>query len=174
MVMAVGLVLGADAARSIRGQLQPLLIVLVLAGCMLANLQVDASYEAAVEQSRGLSRFSDAIYRLAGWLEARPGANVYAVDWGISKNVQVLTRGRVNPIDISGYAGESEDEFTRRATEALADPAALYIFHSREDTVYERYAWFQATAERMDVRIKIIDATRDKSGAPVHVIWARQ
>ena len=88
--------------------------------------------------------------------------------------MQILTQGRVNPIEISGYAGEPPEAFVRRAEQALADPAAVYILHSKEDTVYDLYPTFQATADRLGYKLKIIDATRDQSGAPVHVMWIRE
>ena len=95
---------------------------------------------------------------------------------GVSqKNVQILTQGEVNPMEISGFAGEPAEAFVRRAEQALLDPSTRsYVFHSKEDTVYELYPAFQATADRLGVRIKIIEAFRDRSGAPVHVIWARE
>ncbi len=50
----------------------------------------------------------------------------------------------------------------------------MYVLHSKEDTVYELYPTFQATADRLGVRIKIIEAIHDHSGAPVHVIWVEE
>ncbi len=178
MVMAVGIVLAAEAigqrldvAR--RWLVTGIMVVAVTAG-MVTNLRVDAAYHAALTRSGGLSRFSDAIYGLASWLDERQIAAPYAVDWGIQKSVQILTQGRVNPVEISGFSGEPAEAFVARAEQALRDPTGIYIFHSKEDTVYELYPAFQATADRLGVRIKIIEAFYDRSGAPVHVIWARE
>jgi hypothetical protein len=174
MVMALAAVLVAETLARSRRWLQAAIIGLALLGGMAANYAVDAKYEAALVRSRGLSRFSDAIEKLADWLDQRQYAHVYAVDWGIQKNVQILTQGRVNPIEISGFAGEPPEAFVQRAERALADPAAVYILHSKEDTVYELYPIFQATADRLGYKLKIIDATHDQSGAPVHVMWIRE
>lgn len=173
MVMAAGMVLAADALAGQRRVLAAGLAAVLCLGAMLASVRADLAYQAELERSRGLSRFSDAIYDLAAWLDERAPLTVYAVDWGIQKNVQILTQGRVNPIEISGFAGEPEADFVRRAEQALRTPGAIYVMHSKEDTVYELFPLFQATAERLNVRIKIIDATHDSSGAPVHVLWAQ-
>lgn len=178
IMIALGAVLLAD---TLAPRLAPWLpwgraaiVVLLLGALMLASYRTDAAYYAAVERTGGLSRFSDAVYKLAEWLDKRQAGPVYAVDWGIQKNVQILTQGRVNPIELSGYAGEPPDAFVRRAEKALADHSAVFILHSKEDTVYELYGLFAATAERMGLQLKIIDATRDRSGAPVHVMWVAQ
>ena len=154
---------------------QRAVMIIALAAGMTTNLGVDLAYHAAMVRSGGLSRFSDAIYKLADWLDAQHFDTVYAVDWGIQKNVQILTQGRVNPLEISGFGGESPAAFAQRAEKALMDPSrAVYVFHSKEDTVYELYPTFQAVADRLGVKLKIIEATRDRSGAPVHVMWVRQ
>lgn len=173
MVVGAGLTLAAQAVAGGRRWLHVALIGSVLAVGMAANYQVDATYHAALARSRGLSRFSDAIYDLSDWLDARQYAAVYAVDWGIQKNVQILTKGRVNPIEISGYSGEPPEAFVQRAEQALRAAGAVYVFHSAEDTVYELYPAFKAASERLGVKIKIIEAFRDHSGAPVHVVWEK-
>lgn len=174
MVMAAGIILTAEALAGKRPTLGAVLAALLAVGVMAANVRLDLAYHSELARSHGLSRFSDAIYDLAAWLEARAPLSVYAVDWGIQKNVQILTQGRVNPIEISGFAGEPAQDFVRRAEEALRTPGAVYVMHSREDTVFELYPLFQATADRLGVRLRIVDATHDQSGAPVHVIWARE
>jgi hypothetical protein len=174
MAAALGIVLVADWLGQRLRWARAIVIVGALAAGMAANYQVDVSYHAALERSRGLSRFSDAIYELSTWLDERQFGIVYACDWGIQKNVQILTQGRVNPIEIAGFAGEPEEAFVRRAEQALATPNAVYVFHSTEDTVYVLYPAFKATADRLRVRLRIIEATRDHSGAPVHVIWMKE
>lgn len=174
MLIGVGLVLVADTLAHGRRWLQTAIIVIALCAGMAANYRVYASYETALVRSGGLSRFSDAGYRLADWLEMHPYTTVYAVDWGIQKNVQVLTDGRVNPVEIYGFSGEPPAAFVQRAEKALLDPSAVFILHSKEDTVYEVFALFQEAAKRAGVQLKIIDATRDRSGAPVHVMWVAE
>ena len=47
-----------------------------------------------VERSGGLSRFSDAMYKLAEWLDATAVRSVSTPSTGASqKNVQILTQG---------------------------------------------------------------------------------
>ena len=174
IIVAVAVVALADLLAQERRWLQVGLIGLVLAVGMLANVRVDRAYDAELERSRGLSRFSDAIYKLADWLDQRRYATVYAVDWGIQKNVQLLTEGRVNPVEIFSFPGEAPEAFVQRLEKAFNDPSAVFILHSKEDTIYEMYPVLQATADRLGITVKIIDATRDNSGAPVHVMWVAE
>jgi hypothetical protein len=170
VILALGLVLAAEAVGR-RPWLQWVIIGVVLAAGLLANVRTDVAYHAAVQRSGGLSRFSDAVYELADWLEAQGDRPVYALDWGIAKNVYVLTRGRVAPVEVFGYAGGSPEALDRRLEQVLSDRGALYILHSREDTVFELYEQFTAAAGRVGVRPRIIEAFMDRSGAPVYVMW---
>ena len=61
-----------------------------------------------------------------------------AVDWGFSKNIQILTEGRVNPEEIYGFGRQAGDVFVGEVRKHLADPSNLYLFHSEESTVYPR------------------------------------
>jgi 4-amino-4-deoxy-L-arabinose transferase-like glycosyltransferase len=171
MVIALGVVLLADNLAPRRLWLQWAVIGVVLAAGMTANVRTDMAYHAAVQRSGGLSRFSDAVYKLADWLDAQDNRAIYALDWGIAKNVSILTQGRVNPIEVFGYAGSSPEELDRRLEQALSDRTALYVLHSREDTVFELYQRFAAAAQRVGVSPQIIEAFSDKSGAPVYVMW---
>jgi hypothetical protein len=53
----------------------------------------------------------------------------------------------------------------------LGDPRVVYVFHSREDTVYERFPAFQQVAERLGKRPRIIEAFYDRAGRPLYVLW---
>jgi len=138
---------------------------------MLPDIRADMAYHADLVRSGGYSRFSDAIYSLAAWLDGRGIHQPVSVDWGMRANVQLLTQGRVNPVEIAGYAGEDPQAFRQRARSMLSRPGSVFLFHSKEDTVYERYPLFQEEAEALGVHLQIIEAFRDRSGAPVYVIW---
>lgn len=174
MVVALALVLLGETLLPRRAAGQAALLALGLTVLLAGQYQTMNSYYSAVQRSGGLSRFSNATYKLAGWLDSQRITAPVAVDWGIQKNVQIVTEGRVNPVEISGFPGEAPQAFVGRAQRALADPAAIFIFHSKEDTVYPLYESFMAVANTMGVKLKITDAFRDESGAPVYVIWRRE
>jgi hypothetical protein len=147
-----------------------LTLVLALLAVVAGDVQVDWQYHQQLAVTGGQSRWSDGVYKLAAYLERR-GAPVVAVDWGIKSSVQILTGGRVNPLDITGFPGEAPGLFEGRSAQMLGDPKVVYVFHSREDTVYERFPAFQQVAERLGKRPRIIEAFYDRAGRPLYVLW---
>jgi hypothetical protein len=147
-----------------------LVLVLGLLVVVAGDVQVDWQYHQQLAATGGQSRWSDGVYKLAAYLERR-GAPVVAVDWGIKSSVQLLTGGRVNPLDITGFPGEAPGLFEGRSAQMLGDPRVVYVFHSREDTVYERFPAFQQVAERLGKRPRIIEAFYDRAGRPLYVLW---
>jgi 4-amino-4-deoxy-L-arabinose transferase-like glycosyltransferase len=150
-----------------------LALVLGLLAVMAGDVRVDWQYHQQLAATGGQSRWSDGVYKLAAYLERR-GDPVVAVDWGIKSSVQILTGGRVNPLDITGFPEEAPGLFEGRATQMLGDPRVVYVFHSREDTVYERFPAFQQVAERLGRRLRIIEAFYDRAGRPVYVLWVAE
>ena len=120
----------------------PVLLVLSLAA---TDLRTSLDYHAALTQTGGLSTHSDAIYRLAGALRDRPGP-VVAVDWGFGVQVQFLTAGAVNPIEVFGYTPDADDAFRRRLEPFLDRPGAAFVFHTPQETVFARRAVFDELA----------------------------
>jgi hypothetical protein len=147
-----------------------LVLVLALLAVVAGDVQVDWQYHQQLAVTGGQSRWTDGIYKLAAYLERR-GDPVVAVDWGIKSSVQLLTGGQVNPLDITGFPGEAPGLFEGRSAQMLGDPRVVYVFHSREDTVYERFPAFQQVAERLGKRLRIIEAFYDRAGRPVYVLW---
>jgi len=150
-----------------------LVLVLGLLAVAASDVHLDWQYHQQLAATGGQSRWSDGIYKLAAYLEQR-GDPVVAVDWGIKSSVQLLTGGRVNPLDITGFPGEAPGLFEGRAAQMLGDPKVIYVLHSREDTVYERFAAFQQVAERLGKRLRIIEAFYDRAGRPVYVLWVAE
>ena len=159
--------------RVMAGWALRLVLVLGLLAVVAGDVQVDWQYHQQLAVTGGQSRWSDGIYKLAAYLEQR-GDPVVAVDWGIKSSVQLLTGGRVNPLDITGFPGEAPGLFEGRAAQMLGDPKVVYVFHSREDTVYERFSAFQQVAERLGKHLRIIEAFYDRAGRPVYVLWVAE
>jgi 4-amino-4-deoxy-L-arabinose transferase-like glycosyltransferase len=183
VVLALGVVLGwkmtptptlpRQQGREMAGWALRLVLVLGLLAMAAGDVRVDREYHQQLAATGGQSRWSDGMYKLAAYLEQR-GDPVVAVDWGIKSSVQLLTGGRVNPLDITGFPGEAPGLFEGRAAQMLGDPQVVYVLHSREDTVYERFPAFQQVAERLGKRLRIIEAFYDRAGRPVYVLWVAE
>ncbi|MFQ6014807.1 MAG: glycosyltransferase family 39 protein [Anaerolineae bacterium] len=126
------------------------LAVVALATAVLigGDLWVDLRYHQALSRSGGQAAHSAVIYQLADYLDQKSLVTPVAVDWGIKANIQFLTHGRVNPIEIFGYEWETGRDFRARLAPFLDDPDNIYIFHSPEETVFpRRQAFEQAVSE---------------------------
>src|SRR5207245_7788263 len=79
--------------------------VLVLS-LFVGDLSATWRYHASLAKFGGYGRFSDAVYALAQALDTQQITSPAALDWGMEKNIFVLTNGRVQPIEIFGYSAE--------------------------------------------------------------------
>jgi len=147
-----------------------LLVAMLGLPVWLGDLQVVRGYHEALTLSGGFSRYSDSIYALADYLVQR-GDPVVTMDWGMEKNLRLLTRNQVAITEITGYKNEPPEAFDHRLRAMLQIPGQVYLLHSKEDTVYERYLAFQRLAQEMGREIRIVEAFRDRGGNPVYVVW---
>lgn len=153
----------------------PVLPAAVLALALLSvlifrHIWVSTQHHAMLAQSGGSGRFSDAIYKLAGWLDENGISQPVALDWGIEKNVRVLTGDRVRPIEIFGYTPEADDAFRQRAREALQDPDRQYIVLWDRFAVYNRRQAFTEIANEMGRQVVETHIAHERSGLPVYVV----
>jgi hypothetical protein len=155
-------------AHQLSGRLKiaPLLVALTL---LFSNLWVDGAYHRALTRSGGYSHHSDAIYQLADYLEEREGP-VIAMDWGIRNNVLFLTQGRVDPQELFGFDWEADPGFRERLTSYLSDPRTLYLFHSPEETVFERRQAFESLVRERGLEVRGEKVFLDRSGKQIFVI----
>ena len=151
--------------------LSPCLLVIGLLALPFArDLWVSEQYHTQLGVMGGSGRFSDAIYKLAAHLDAEHVAEPVALDWGIEKNVRVLTGDRVRPVEIFGFTPEPDETFNQRAREMLADPARQYIVLWDRFAVYNRRLAFTQIAESMGREVVETFIAHERSGLPVYVI----
>lgn len=140
------------------------------------DLWVNEQHHATLAMTGGSGRFSDAIYKLSSWLDQNHIAQPVALDWGIEKNLRVLTGDRVRPVEIFGFAPEPDDAFRQRVMELLKDPARQYIVLWGGDgnhagfAVYNRRQAFTDIASQMGRQVVEIFIAHEKSGLPVYVV----
>jgi hypothetical protein len=146
------------------------LALALLSPLIFRHVWVSAQHHAMLAQSGGSGRFSDAIYKLAGWLDANKVSQPVALDWGIEKNVRVLTGDRVRPLEIFGYAPEADEAFRQRAREALQDPERQYIVLWDRFAVYNRRQAFTEIANEMGRQVVETHIAHERSGLPVYVV----
>ncbi len=179
LVVACAAVWLADRLASLlqprSGQPSRALLVAGLVGLSLGlpfsrDLWVNEQHHATLLRTGGSGRFSDAVYKLADWLAANRIHQPIALDWGIAKNVRVLTADRVRPVEIFGYSAEADDTFRQRIIEALSDPGRHYIVLWERFAVYNRRPDFTAIANQMGRQVTEVFIAHERSGLPVYVV----
>jgi hypothetical protein len=117
-------------------------VTLVAALCALALGLADAratvSYHRILTISGGYSAHSDAIYRLAEYLDEKGYTSPVALDWGIDAPVRFLTADRVQPVDVFGYdrLDAPDAGFASRLEPYMTTWLTVYIAHAPDKTVF--------------------------------------
>jgi hypothetical protein len=146
------------------------LVGLLLALPLSRDIWVNEQHHATLLRTGGSGRFSDAIYKLTDWLTLSQIEQPIALDWGIEKNVRVLTANRVRPVEVFGYSAEADEAFRQRVRDALADPEQYYIVLWERFAVYNRRAEFTQLAEQMGRQVVEVFIAHERSGLPVYVV----
>ncbi len=145
--------------------------LLVAAVLFLFDLRVDIGYHRALTRTGGFDGYTEAIYELAPYLEEE-GAPTVAMDWGIRNNILFLTQGRVDPQEVFGFESLEEPDvgFWERLFPHLADPGTIYIFHSPEETIFERWDYFETLVAERGKGIRVEKVFTDRSGKQMFVL----
>ena len=138
-----------------------------------ADLQTSIRYHRALADSGGHVTHSDAIDRLAGWLDEREVKQPVTLDWGIDAPVRFLTENRVEPLEIFGYdrLDAPDPGFEQRAAQFLPDPSRFYIARMPENTVFAGWREaLQAAAAAKGLELTVVEAFYDRSGKTMFVV----
>lgn len=146
------------------------LVCLLLALPFTRDLWVSEQHHATLARTGGSGRFSDAVYKLSDWLDENGIGQPVALDWGIERNVRVLTGDRVRPVEIFGFTTEPDDAFRQRARDMLQDPNRSYIVLWDRFAVYNRRQAFTDIANQMGRQVVETFIAHEKSGLPVYVV----
>jgi hypothetical protein len=142
--------LGPRAARLTAG-----LVAFALVALAANDLRVDRDYHLTLARTGGVGNYSDSIYDLTDYLMEWKGHFPVAMDWGISKSVQYLSKGTVNPPELFGYTGMTPPpNWQDWLLPYLEEPWTLYIFHDEKFTVFPRWEHFAALARAYDRKIR--------------------
>ena len=158
------------------GALVATIALLLLAVPTIRDQWVNESYQAALNQTGGSGRFSDAIYALSSYFDQNAITQPIALDWGIAANVEVVSSGRVRPIEIFGFSQQPDDAFRARAREALANPTNTYVLLWGGDekwpgfAVFNRRQEFTRLAAEAGNTIHEVFIAHERSGLPVYIV----
>ena len=150
-------------------------LALAVAVWFAADLATSMSYHLALAQNGGQVTHSDAISRLAHWLDERNVKQPLALDWGIDAQIRYLTENRVEPLEIFGYdrLDAPDDGFAARVAQFLDDPSRLYIVRMPENTVFAgRREALEAIAATNGLKLTMVEAFYDRSGKTMFVVLA--
>jgi hypothetical protein len=137
------------------------------------DVWVNAQHHAKLAETGGSGRFSDAVYKVAERLDQDAVAEPVALDWGIEKQIRVLTADRVRPVEIFGYSPDpnvADAGFADRARGYLKDPNRRYIVLWDRFAVYNRRAEFTRIANEMGKTVTESFIAHERSGLPVYVV----
>lgn len=147
------------------------LMAVVLLALTAQDLRVDFRYYQTLQRSGGLGRFSDAIYELAEYLEDNHITSPLAVDWGFKNNIQILSQGKVNPIEIFQYSWDPNDEFFEEVSRHLKDANNRYLFYADEFASFRRYDAFERIVREADKTIQLEKTFYQRDGRPVYYLY---
>ncbi len=130
-------------------------------------------YHRILTVSGGYAGHSDAIYRLAGYLDREQYTSPVVLDWGIDAPVRFLTQGRVVPVDVFGYdrLDAPDGGFETRVAPYLEDWQTIYVAHAPEKAVFQgrveaMAGWAAARGWRWLEQIRIAQ----RSGEAVFIV----
>lgn len=146
----------------------PLVAVLIYAGL---ELRADLRYHDALQETGGLTAFSDAIYSLADYLDENGHRQPYALDWGVRPNVMILTEGRVEPIEIFGHSLEPGAAFDQALEQALATENPVFISQTEVSSAFPRLDRFREIVEARGGVVVLDKVFPQRNGVPAYYLF---
>ncbi len=137
------------------------------------DVTATARYHGSLNETGGYGRFSDAIYPLANYLEEQLPAQPAMLDWGLAKNILILTNGRVNPTEIFGYSYEPDGGFEQRVQAALATQNT-FVLTDPLYAVFPRDEAFRQIANQSGYEISETKIFRERSGQSAYIVYRIQ
>lgn len=140
------------------------------------DVWVSEQHHATLARTGGSGRFSDAVYALSGWLDAKGVRAPVALDWGIQANVEVVTGGRVRPVEAHYFTADLVDPLRAQIRTLLANPDQMYIVLWGGDAtapgfaVFNHRAQFEALAREAGRTPREEFVASERSGLPVYVV----
>lgn len=123
-------------------------------------------------QTGGVGHFSDAINDLASDLSQWDDPKPIALDWGLRRNIQVLTQGRVNPEERFEYRQHPGEGFEAYLDQQVPLSSSLYLFHTPKYTAFRGH-WeiFDRVSYRHRLTPMLIKEYRQRDLEPIYRVY---
>jgi hypothetical protein len=131
-------------------------------------------YHRILAVSGGYGAHSDAIYKLAEFLQRQAPAAPLALDWGIDAPVRYLTGGLANPVETFGYErlDAPDSGYIDRISPFTDNPDNLYVAHAGEFTVFRgRVEALAALAASREMKLQEVARFAERSGRPLFLVY---
>ena len=131
-------------------------------------------YHRVLSVAGGYATHSDAIYRLAAFLQQREPSAPLALDWGVDAPVRYLTAGQVNPVEVFGYErlDGPDGGFAGRIGPFLDNPDNLYVTHAGEFTIFRgRAEALGQLAVARGLRLEEVARFGERSGRLLFLVY---
>jgi hypothetical protein len=149
-------------------------LALVLAVLMVSGLLVTNEYRVLIVRNGGSPNWTDAIFRLNGYLKGVPADNVFCMDWGIMDSLRLLSSGKLplrvgtDPINKASL----DDADRQYLAQTIGAPAQLFINHTRNfeffPGVNDKLVDYAAAA---GYRREVMAVISDSHGRPVYEVY---
>jgi hypothetical protein len=146
------------------------LVLLWLGGDLATTLR----YHTALTRSGGVADHSDATYHLAYYLEHHGLGAPIVLDWGMAAPIYYLSRGKVTPIEIFGYASlqQPDAQFGERLRLFLVNEDNVYLLRAPSSTVFAgRREHFMQESAAWGRRLIVEQQFAQRDGIPLFEIW---
>ncbi len=150
--------------------------VMVIAGYIISNLvNVRAEYR-SLDRTGGKGLWSDAIYQLGSYLGTDPSYKSMVLDWGIAKNLKVITK---NEIDIEEASDNfdlvANDKFIDRLKKFSGSKKVYFIMlsrpYSKSGVRLGYYDAFEKFCKTSRFHTRLVKEISDREGDPVFQIF---
>ncbi len=160
-----------DVVRTRRWQV---VLLALFATCIIGSgALTTAQYYRSLAQSGGVGFFSDAIYTLANDLEQADKPRIAALDWGFARNLQILTRGRLEIEEWFTYTSQPGEEIESLLDKLVVQPNLLYLFHAPRFTAFPGHQeLFEKLAYRHGLTPVLWKSYSQRDGAPVFDVYS--
>jgi len=141
--------------------------------CAFSNLLVLNTYLSQFIAFGAGPAWSDAIRPLVAELGVRPGKQIFAVDWGITQQIEYYAAGKIGFHRSSdGIVAGMPDAHNKELLAAhFAEPSNVYVTHTEGHEAFEgvrkKFLDFAAECGYRDEIVKVI---QDRQGVPVFEI----
>ncbi|MGI8587776.1 MAG: hypothetical protein ACR2M0_08835 [Chloroflexia bacterium] len=135
----------------------------------------DYRYHRDLTRTGGLFAFSDGIYRLSQYLGKHPDQPVVAAEWGIRRQLQILSQGQMNPAEIFQYPFDPTPAalagFDAALERTLRVRGTRYIFTAGTIGPAHRFPEFERVLTSHGMAPYLEHTSYQRNGEPIYVVY---